>query len=163
MTEPILRKTPPRSAVLLWLCVTAVRAERPRLIIKPATAPITVDGELSDPGWQGAVGFDQFVYVGTDVADYRKARGRLAYDEKNLYVAVECAQDNKGLTFGKPEQEEAHFRGPHVKIWIDTGPAKGGAYCRAIYLAMNALGARYDALLRGEAGTFDGKWVCKGT
>ena len=149
---------------VMGLCfgATATGAEKTSLTIKKAGGPITIDGALDDPGWKGAAGFGRFVYAGTDTPDYRKARGTLAYDGKGLYLGVECEQDNKGLAFSEPTKEEAPVRGPHLKIWIDAGHAKGDPYRNALRFDVNCLGARFDELTDGGSKAFDGKWVSAG-
>ena len=132
------------------------------LTVKKARGPIAIDGQLDEPGWREAAGFGRFVYVGTEVPDYRKARGLLAYDDQNLYLGVECEQDNQGLKFAEPGDAEAPVRGPHIKIWIDAGHARGEPYRNAFRFDVNCLGARYDELVEGGPGAFNGKWLAAG-
>src|SRR3989442_1444566 len=55
----------------------------PPLTIRRVTAPITVDGDLSDPGWQGIEGITTWyeTHVGDNVEPQVKNVAYLAYDD----------------------------------------------------------------------------------
>src|SRR5207253_2678158 len=79
--------------ILLALCAprnatAAVPSPGPPITIRRATGTITIDGEMSDPGWQGVdtVGTWFETRVGDNVEPQVKNVGYLAYDDKFLYA-----------------------------------------------------------------------------
>ena len=62
------------------------------------SAPITVDGDLSDPAWKDALVIDTFYEIA--FGDNRKPNvrtvARLLYDDRHLYLAVECDDPDPG-------------------------------------------------------------------
>src|ERR1700720_3310570 len=65
----------------------------PPIAVSRAKGPIVVDGDLSDPGWQGATKVS--TWYETNPGDNTEPEvanvGYLAYDEKFLYAAFEFA------------------------------------------------------------------------
>jgi hypothetical protein len=91
--------------ILPWVLVAATAAQaspqtageaaegtRPAVRVARTAGPITLDGDLSDPGWQGAATVDTFyeTVFGDNRAPNVKTTAWLAYDEKYFYVAVRC-------------------------------------------------------------------------
>ena len=150
--------------VLVSLGWSALGEDPPRLVMKRAAGRIELDGKLDDPGWRAAAGFARFVFLGSDTPDYRKARGMLAYDDKNLYVAVECEEDDAGDKFTEPGKGDTFPGGPHVEVWIQSPKPRGNMERDGLQFCANALGARYDGRLAmgGAPQAFDGKWRCGG-
>lgn len=66
--------------------------------ISRASGPIAVDGDLSDPGWSGAVRVETFYETnpGDSVPPKVRTVGRLAYDDRFLYAALECDDPDPG-------------------------------------------------------------------
>ena len=64
--------------------------------IQRAAGPIEVDGELGDPGWQGAARVDTWYETnpGDNVEPGVKSVAYLAYDDKFLYAAFEFQDPN---------------------------------------------------------------------
>ena len=60
--------------------------------ISRASAPIEVDGDLGDAGWAGAPRIETFYETnpGDNVTPRVRTVARLAYDDRFLYVALEC-------------------------------------------------------------------------
>ncbi len=64
--------------------------------IHRAAGPIDVDGNLGDPGWQGALMFDQFYegQPGDNIPAKIKTTVWLTYDDKYFYIAVKADDPN---------------------------------------------------------------------
>lgn len=63
----------------------------PEIRISRAAGAITIDGDLSDPGWRGATRVDTWYEInpGDNVPPKVKSVGYLTYDEKFLYAGFE--------------------------------------------------------------------------
>ncbi|MDE3155361.1 MAG: carbohydrate binding family 9 domain-containing protein [Acidobacteriota bacterium] len=61
--------------------------------IRPAAGPITIDGDLSDPGWRGATRVDHWYEInpGNDVLPPVGNVGYVTYDRHYLYVGLRFA------------------------------------------------------------------------
>src|SRR6478672_5145924 len=83
-------------AVALLTSATAVLAEAPPppppLQIHRTTGAIRVDGDLSDPGWQGAGKIDQFYETspGDNTPPKVKTIAYVTYDDKYFYIGIRC-------------------------------------------------------------------------
>src|SRR4030081_1730461 len=78
-------------------------AAGPPIQISKARGPITIDGDLSDPGWQGATRLDQWYETnpGDNIEPKVKSVGYLTYDDHFFYA---------GFEFDDPEPSK--IRGP---------------------------------------------------
>src|SRR6476659_5686787 len=68
--------------------------------ITRAAGPIEVDGNLGDPGWQGAVRIDEFYETnpGDNLPPKVKTVAWLTYDDHFVYAALEFSDpDPKGI------------------------------------------------------------------
>src|SRR5438132_7096167 len=86
---------------LLGLAGSTVAAEDPEIpaiAIRRATGPITVDGDLSDPGWKDAVRIETWYETnpGDNTPSPVRNVGYLAYDDMYLYAAFEFDDPNPG-------------------------------------------------------------------
>src|SRR6185436_7207642 len=70
----------------------------PPLNIHRAAAPIKVDGDLSDPGWEGAARVDTWYEVnpGDNTPPRVKNVGFIAYDDKFFYAGFEFHDSRPG-------------------------------------------------------------------
>src|ERR1041385_1389152 len=91
-----------RIAFAVLACLAGAGAARaaqpqpgPPITITRISAPITIDGDLSDPGWKGVTPVTQWyeTRVGDSVEPQVKNVGWLAYDDKFL--------DRKSVVEGK--------------------------------------------------------------
>src|SRR5262249_25124550 len=83
-------------ALFLAACLPALaRAADPQpgppITIQRAAGPITLDGELSDPGWQGITPITKWyeTNVGDNVEPQVKNLAYLTYDDKYLYAGFQ--------------------------------------------------------------------------
>lgn len=81
-------------AALLALTTPAMKGAslQPLLHATRAQGPITIDGNLDDEGWKGALVFDKWYETspGDNVEPKVKTIGYLTYDDRFLYVAIRC-------------------------------------------------------------------------
>ena len=77
--------------VLFALAATTAFAAGPPIQIKKATGPITIDGNLGDPGWQSATKLDQWYETnpGENAEPKAKSTGWVTYDDRAFYAAFE--------------------------------------------------------------------------
>src|SRR5450432_33231 len=75
------------------LAATALKGEEAPtpIAIHRAAGPITIDADLSDPGWKDAARIETWYETnpGDNVAPKVKSVGYLTYDDKFLYAAFE--------------------------------------------------------------------------
>jgi hypothetical protein len=95
--------------IALFFPPLAAAADAPVAILR-ATGPIVVDGDLSDAPWQQATRFDTWYETnpGDNVPPFIHQRGRVTYDDRFFYVALQCDDPH-------PEQIRAPF-GDHDAI-----------------------------------------------
>ena len=136
-----------RSVLLLaFVCLALVlRADEPPIAITRAGGPISVDGDLSDPAWQTATRFDE--WVETNVSDNgpppAKQQGWVTYDDRFFYVAIRMDDPN-------PSQIRAPF-GDHDNVNGSTDDYAGviidsrNDSKTAILFLVNPNNIQYDA------------------
>ncbi|MFI5197097.1 MAG: DUF5916 domain-containing protein [Thermoanaerobaculia bacterium] len=76
----------------LLLGSQARSAGNPRIPVSRAKGPVTVDGSLDDPGWQGAAEIRDFYEIspGDNTPPKVKTTAWVTYDDRFLYVAIKC-------------------------------------------------------------------------
>ena len=157
-----------RALTILLAAVTCVGRSSagdgpPRIVIQPAAGAIAIDGDLGDPGWRGAARLPELVYRNSHEPFRLKTEVALAYDRDNLYVGVTAFRPGADkLRYRKQKGKDTYGGAPVFEMWVDTSDLTDAAFRDAFQLAANAAGARYDALLRGGAGAWDGKWRSAG-
>src|ERR1043165_2498388 len=74
----------------------AAAADGPPLAIKKTTGAITIDGDLSDPGWKDALRFDTWYETnpGDSVEPKVKTVGWITYDDHLFYAAIQSFDPN---------------------------------------------------------------------
>lgn len=94
---------------------------KPRLEVTRSTGEIKIDGDVTDPGWQGAARADGF----TEFRPANKARPAVdtnvmvTYDETNLYLAFVCQDDPSSIRGGLRDRDDI-WRDDYVGILLDT-------------------------------------------
>lgn len=113
--------------------------------ISRASGPITVDGDLGDAGWGGAALVETFYETnpGDNLPPKVRTLGRLAYDEKFLYVALEC-DDPEPKKIRAPFSQRDVLGGDtdYGGIILDT---RNDGRTAILFLA-NPRGVQYDAV-----------------
>src|SRR5881275_1188183 len=132
----------------------AIAADTPALTIHRAAGPITIDGDLSDPGWQNALKSETWYETnpGDNTEPKVKTIGYLAYDEHFFYAAIQ--------SFDKPSDIRAQL-GDHDGISGNSDDFSGVILDTrndgksAMEFFVNAAGTQYDASLDDAGGGED--------
>jgi len=146
----------------------AARAAQPQpgppIAITRISAPITIDGDLSDPGWKGVTPVTQWyeTRVGDSVEPQVKNVAWLAYDDKFLYAAFEFDDPSPKL-IRAPLGDHDQISGTtdYGGIIVDS---RNDGKTAQMFLA-NANGLQYDAIssdVTGEDSSPDWFWDTAG-
>lgn len=127
------------------------RPVRDPLVIHRAAGAITVDGDLSDPGWQGVEAIDTWYETnpGNNVPPKVGNVGYLAYDDQFLYAAFEFA-DPEPQRIQAPLGDRDGISGntdDYGGIIVDSN---NDARTAVLFLA-NPRGIQYDAITSDAA------------
>ena len=144
----------------LWLATTALHAEGDPIHITRAAGPITVDGDLSDPGWKGAVRLETWYETnpGDNVPPKVKNVGYLTYDDRFLYAAFEFS-DPDPSKIRAPYADRDNIGGSLDYGGIIVNPRNDGR--TGLLLLANPRGVQYDAVsddFSGEDSSPDFYW-----
>ncbi|RMG62823.1 MAG: hypothetical protein D6715_11910 [Calditrichaeota bacterium] len=122
---------------------------RPVLQINPAAGPITIDGELDDPGWRSAARANHFVEIfpGDLTPPPIHIEAWLTYDENNLYLAFRIQDDPQKIRYSLRDRDQI-FQDDFVGILLD--PFGRGAWAYEIFA--NPLGIQADVLRSASTG-----------
>ncbi len=120
--------------------------------IRPAAGRITIDGDLSDEGWQGAVRIDQWYETqpGDNVEPKVKNVGYLTYDGKFFYAGFEFEDPNPAAIRAPFADRDNIGNGldDYAGILLD---ARGTGTTAAFFLA-TPRNIQYDATLDDSSG-----------
>jgi hypothetical protein len=129
--------------------------ENPILEINRVQNAIIIDGDLTDLEWGQANGTDYFLEIepGENTTPAEKTEVKVAYDDKNLYVAFWAFADPKDIRASFQKRDQA-WTDDFVAIFLDTyGDANTGTMIGA-----NPYGIQMDAKNNGGGNddpTFD--------
>lgn len=153
--------------LLLFFCATPTYAQqesRPELAVGKLEGDFLLDGHLADAAWEKAPVLDQFQTVVPEEGGTPSGRTsvRVLANPRFLIIGIECFDDDPSgiVNFSKLRDVELENE-DHIRLVID--PFLDGQ--SGIILAVNAGGARYDALVsnRGESENeaWDAIWEAK--
>lgn len=132
---------------LMLLCVPVFADDPsiPTVHITRSSGAIVVDGDLSDPGWQGATKFEQWYETnpGDNVEPKVKQIGYVTYDEHFLYVGIDMWDPDPSKInsiYGDHDALSGNTD-DYAGILIDSRNDKRTGY---LFL-VNAHGIQYDA------------------
>jgi hypothetical protein len=116
---------------------------KPNLDVRRTSGPITIDGDLGDPGWRNAAHGDNFAesYPGDATRPPVETEAFITYDEENLYVGFICHDDPNAIRATMHDRDEG-WNEDMVGIMLDTY----GDGSRAYEIFTNALGVQGDVL-----------------
>ena len=131
-------------------------ASAQRYTVERTSRPISVDGQLDDPGWQGAepipIAYEWF--PGDNVAPPVRTDAFVTFDDSHLYVAWRCFDP-------EPQRIRAHLmdrddtgtliQDDHVLVTVDTFNDERRGY----QFRVNPLGVQADALFSEAGGVED--------
>lgn len=141
--------------VLLALSAAPLLAQSPQVRITKAAAPITIDGDLSDPGWKSATRLDQWweTNPGDNVEPKAKSVGYLAYDDRFFYAGFEFLDPEPQKIQG-PFNDRDHIGGntdDYGGVILDT--RNDGK--TAILFLVNPRNIQYDSVSDDSTGNED--------
>jgi hypothetical protein len=117
----------------------------PTLTVRPASGEIRLDGDLGDPGWQGAAVIDQFweTQPGDNVPPKVKTTAWVTYDAGHLYVGLRC-EDPDPARIRAPfvERDAVVGTDDNVAVFLDTR----GDGQTAVELRVSPRGQQADAV-----------------
>jgi hypothetical protein len=155
-------------AGLLALSLAVPAAARldngPPIAIRRLTAPVTVDGELSDPGWADSTPVDSWFETnpGDNLEPRVKNLARLAYDDRYLYAAFEFDDpDPRAIRAPLGDRDVVPSYTDYGGVILDP---RGDGKTAQMFLA-NARGIQYDAIssdATGEDSSPDFYWESAG-
>jgi len=138
-----------KSLCVLFFAAAAARADVPPppapIEIHRTTAPITIDGDLSDAGWRDAAKIDRFYE--TSPADNTPPKVNttawIAYDDKYFYIGVRCDDpDPSKIRAPYVERDAVIGTDDNIAVLLDTHNDKK----TAIELRVNPRGIQGDAI-----------------
>ena len=137
---------PPAIALLVLAAALAGAAEPvPTLTVRRTPGEVHLDGDLSDPGWQGAAVLDEFweTQPGDNVPPRARTVVSVAYDDGHLYVGLRC-EDPHPARIRAPfvERDEIVGTDDNVAVFLDTR----GDGLTAVELRVNPRGQQGDAV-----------------
>lgn len=127
----------------------------PEIQIRRAAGPITLDGDLSDPGWQGANRVEEWIETrpGDNVPPKVRTVGDLTFDEKYFYAALECF-DPEPTAIRAPlgDRDDINAGVDYAGVILD--PRNDGR--AGILFLSTPRGTQYDAVNDDATGNEDG-------
>ena len=136
----------------------------PPITIQRAAGPITLDGDLSDPGWQGLTPITKWyeTNVGDNVEPQVKNLAYLTYDDKFLYAGFQFEDPApKGVRAPIGDHDAMPGSTDYAGVIVDT---RNDGKTAQMFLA-NLNGVQYDAVTSdatGEDNSPDFFWDCVG-
>ncbi len=114
---------------------------QPRLALRPAAAPLRIDGVLDDDGWRDAAHATNFseTFPGDQVRPPIGIDVWTTYDEAHLYVAFRITDDPAAVRVNMSDRDRV-WSDDYVGIILDTYGANAWAY----FIAANPLGIQGD-------------------
>ncbi len=134
---------PPAFALPAWGQTRDLRCSRVAVGQTPR-----IDGDLSDPAWQGASWYGDFLQ---SVPDYGKpatlqTHVAFLYDDHNLYIGVRCDEDAPSLIrANKLRYRDEPMTDDHVEVVFDTYRDQ----IRGAVFVVNPLGSKEEGLVNG--------------
>lgn len=135
---------------------------QPTLEIFQVAGPITIDGELNDPGWNGAAKATNFseTFPGEKTKPPIETEVLITYDDTHLYLAF-IVEDEPGRIRASLRDRDEMWSDDYVGILLDTYGDASWAY----FIFSNPLGIQGDSRFSssgGEDDSFDVIYDSKG-
>src|SRR5262249_55009831 len=141
-------------AAVLAAPLRALPEPTPPAFLPRTTGAITLDGDLSDPGWSGALVFDRFFEAAPadNVPAKVKTVAYLTYDDHYFYIGVRCDDPAPAKIRAPYVERDAVFgTDDNVAVFLDT--RNDGR--SAIELRVNPRGIQGDAISNDDTGIED--------
>ncbi len=128
------------------------------LNIKKVTAPIQLDGDLSESDWQTADKAADFwrKFPDNKIKAANKTEARLTYDDHFLYVGITCFDSGGTRIVQTLKRDIGFWESDGVSLLLDPQGRKSNGFL----FGVNAAGSQADMLLAGEEPNvhWDNKW-----
>lgn len=125
-----------------------------------------IDGHMDDRAWSQAAVLDHFTQLVPDEGSPASQRTevRVGYDDENLYLGFRCDDaDAPKIVANILKRDEDLSYDDYVNVVLDTYSDGQNGFL----FAANALGAKFDAVVRKEGEevnlAWDGLWECAGS
>jgi hypothetical protein len=105
------------------VAVAGAAEPAPALTVRRAGGEIRLDGDLGDPGWQGAAVLDQFweTQPGDNTPPKVKTTAWVTYDERHLYIGLRCEDpDPSRIRAPFVQRDEVVGTDDNVAVFLDT-------------------------------------------
>jgi hypothetical protein len=134
---------------------------RPHIQAVRAPTPPKIDGRLDDVVWRSAIPSDAFTqhYPDEGAAPSEHTEVRVLYDDKNLYVGIDCSQIHSPIV-RRLQRRDGSL--PSDGVWIDIDSRSDGV--SAYHFQVNAAGVLVDAIHYNDTGysaDWDAIWEAK--
>ncbi|HYC59520.1 MAG TPA: DUF5916 domain-containing protein [Thermoanaerobaculia bacterium] len=143
-----------RCTFLFLLVALSVNAVPTRIGITRLSAPVTIDGDLSDAAWSTVEGVDAFVeyYRGDNTEPPVKTIGRIAYDAEAVYVAFSSEDPRPGeIRAPLVDRDKVLGDQDYVAVLLDTlNERRSGVAFR-----VNPRGVQTDSVVNDATGEED--------
>jgi hypothetical protein len=141
--------------VVLFAFVAAGWAQdEPVRTVPRTTEKVVLDGSLDDAAWAKALSFElkYETQPGDRVTPPQRTEVFITYDDKNIYVAFKCYDDNPDSIRAHITDREACLDDDHVNVHFDTFNDEK----HSVMFGGNARGVQMDAI--GDNYRFDWDW-----
>jgi Domain of unknown function (DUF5916) len=143
------------AALIATVCALPLAADGPPIEIHRTNAPITIDGDLSDPGWKDATRIEQWweTNPGENAEPKAKSVGYLAYDDHFFYAGFQFLDPDPSKIRG-PFNDRDHIGGntdDYGGVILDT--RNDGK--TAILFLVNPRNIQYDSVSDDSTGNED--------
>ncbi|HEV8129956.1 MAG TPA: carbohydrate-binding family 9-like protein [Acidobacteriota bacterium] len=125
----------------LLMAVFGQSPVRPIYYVSRTPTPIKVDGKLDDPAWANARPVGAFVNNIDGSPSSYQTEARILYDDKFLYFAFRCVDDNIWATMTR--RDDHLWTEEVVEVFLQADPTQKSY----IELEVNPLGAMIDIFL----------------
>jgi hypothetical protein len=113
----------------------------PSYKVSRTTIPILIDGKLDDPSWAKAALINNFVINSDNSPTPYNTEGKILYDDKFIYFAFRCIDDNIWAT--KNKRDDHLWEEEVVEVFIQPNPTESSY----IEIEVNPLGSLLDAYM----------------
>jgi len=140
-------------AALLFLIVGGAYAQGADIHVERAAQPPKIDGVLDDEVWRRAPlpATDWAAYQpvrGDRMADIYRTEARVAYDDRNIYLAFKCFDIEPAKIRTNVSRRDSSFNDDWVAISLDSAGTGQAAY----HLFSNPSGSQMDAINTSASG-----------
>jgi hypothetical protein len=137
----------------------SAHAGPPVFHVRPATGPISIDGLLDDPGWEGALELTEFFDIspGNNAPPRVRTVCRITYDTDHIYFMARCYDPDPSRISAHLVDRDQMFGDDMVGLMIDTFRDQRSGY----EFFINPLGIQGDLTRNGdnEDASFDCLWT----